>query len=179
MSFTHSRHLRACVRFVTGSFRKFIYTLWKILNYFWFIGESLVQRLHPKMGSTFILLFRTCQKNLKPLVQGSSTFFTHNTFLCKSHQHLLGTRNSDSGPGNGQKDYGYAAKGREKSTTLRQRPSFPKSVFAAGTAKRTSEILRKKAALLSQDVEQQDEEPKGRSTRGSGSRTDWKVIFVL
>lgn len=152
------------------------------------------------MGSTFILNFRICQKNLKPLFQGSSTFFTHNTFLCKSPQHLLCTRNSDSSLGYGQKDrqysrqggihtntirhnggesWGYAAKGREKSTTVRQRPSFPKSVFAAGTAKRTSEILRKKAALLSQDVEQQDEEPKGRSTRGSGSRTYWKVIFVL
>lgn len=55
-----------------------------------------------------------------------------------------------------------------KSSTLRQKPSFPKSVFSAGTAKRTAEMLRRKAALASEEEEETEEESGQRSTRRAG-----------
>lgn len=54
--------------------------------------------------------------------------------------------------------------GKGKSFALQQRSSFPKSVFAAGTAKKTAEMLKRKAALFSQN----EDEPEGRTTRGAG-----------
>lgn len=47
----------------------------------------------------------------------------------------------------------------QSESNIRERPSFPKSVFAAGTAKRTAEILRKKKSL------QEEEEPDSRKPR--------------
>lgn len=64
-----------------------------------------------------------------------------------------------------------AVKGSGKSSTLRQKPSFPKSVFAAGTAKRTAEMLKRKAALGGQD----EEDPEGRTARAAG-RTYWNLL---
>lgn len=57
-----------------------------------------------------------------------------------------------------------ALDGKGKSFAPRQRTFFPKSVFAAGTAKRTTEMLKRKADLFSQNKE----EPEGRTTRGRG-----------
>lgn len=155
------------------------------------------------MGSSFILKVRICQKPLKPFFhQGSSAFFTQKTSLCKSSQlpfsaRFLCTRDSSSNPGGRHTDrsnsgqggvknntirhqaeesWEDAANGRGKRATLRQIPSFPKSVFTAGTAKRTAERLRRKAALVSQDEQQQVEEIKGRSTRGAG-RTCWNFLL--
>nr|XP_020477603.1 mitochondrial ribonuclease P protein 3 isoform X2 [Monopterus albus] len=54
--------------------------------------------------------------------------------------------------------------GRSRRAPHWQRHSFPKSVFAAGTAKRTTEILKKKAVLVSLN----EDETEGRTTRGAG-----------
>lgn len=141
------------------------------------------------MGSTFILKVRISLKPLKPFFrQGSSAFFTPNTSLCKSSQlplsaRFLCTRDSNPSPGSREMDrrnrggvrngtirrreeemWEGAVKGSGKSSTLRQKPSFPKSVFAAGTAKRTAEMLKRKAALGGQD----EEDPEGRTARAAG-----------
>ncbi|XP_032357144.1 mitochondrial ribonuclease P catalytic subunit [Etheostoma spectabile] len=120
--------------------------------------------------------------------RGSLASFTLNPSLCKSPQlplsaRFLCTRDTKSNPGGRQTDksnsgrtdgqsgvnngtircrdeelWDGAVKGKDKSSTLWQRPSFPKSVFAAGTAKRTAEMLRRK---------QHVGEPEGRTTRGA------------
>lgn len=51
-----------------------------------------------------------------------------------------------------------------KSFTLQQKSSFPKSVFAAGTAKRTAEMLKRKAGLFSED----EDETEGKATKEAG-----------
>lgn len=76
-----------------------------------------------------------------------------------------------------------SVKGSGKSFTLRQSPSFPKSVFAAGTAKRTAEMLKRKTALVSQVEGWHEEEPEGRTTSGAGrttsgaGRTHWNYLL--
>uniref|UniRef100_A0A8C2XNV7 Mitochondrial ribonuclease P catalytic subunit n=1 Tax=Cyclopterus lumpus TaxID=8103 RepID=A0A8C2XNV7_CYCLU len=144
--------------------------------------------------------------------QGRSAFYTLNTFLCKSPQlplsaRFLCTRHTTPTPGGRQTDRGNsgqadgqegvrnssnrrreeelwdgAAKGRGKSSSLWQRTSPPKSVFAAGTAKRTTEMLKRKAP---QDVEQHAGEPEGRTRRGPAkvqppdrplSAADWRTL---
>ncbi len=143
------------------------------------------------MSSTLILNVRICQKLLKPFFcQGSSALMTQKTSLCKSSQlplstRFLSTRDSNPNPDGRQTDRGNIRQGEVKNTTirceeeepwdeaakrkdtLRQRFSYPKSVFAAGTAKKTAEMLRRKAALVSQVKEQHVEETEGR-TRGAG-----------
>ncbi|XP_039992805.1 mitochondrial ribonuclease P catalytic subunit [Xiphias gladius] len=128
------------------------------------------------------------------LRQGSSAFLTIKTNLCKSSQlppaaRSLCTRdsnpnsagrqavrrNSGQTDGHGGVKYGTirhrqgelwedAVDGGGKSSTLRERTPFPKSVFSAGTAKRTAEMLKRKAALASED----EEEPEGRTSRRPG-----------
>lgn len=127
--------------------------------------------------------------------QGSSGFLTIKTNLCKSSQlppaarflctkdtkPVLGGRLTDiskRSQTDGQdgtksrtvrqrkeKLWDNTVDGKEKSFAPQQRSSFPKSVFAAGTAKRTAEMLKRKAALLSQN----EDEPEGRTTRGEGT----------
>lgn len=148
----------------------------------------LVQGFYPNMGSSFMLKFRICQKPLKPFFhQGSSAFFTQKTSLCKSYNFNPGGRHTErsnsrqEGVKNNsfshwkEESWDDAGNGRGKRATVRQRPSFPTSVFNAGTAKRTAEIMRRKAALVSQDEQQQVEEIKGRSSRGAG-RT-YRTLF--
>ncbi len=134
-----------------------------------------------------ILKVRTCLKPLKPFIH-QGAFYTLKTPLCKSpalplSARLLCTRDTDrwSGGQRGVKNgtirrregelWDDAVTGRGKSFTLRQKPSFPKSVFTAGTAKRTAEMLKRKAALVSQD----EEEAEGRTARGAG-RTYWSYL---
>lgn len=79
-----------------------------------------------------------------------------------------------------------AMTGRGKASSVRQAPAFPKSVFAAGTAKRTAEMLRRKSAFLSQDEDDENaEESRGLSARGAGrvqpperplSAAEWKQL---
>ncbi|XP_028421783.1 mitochondrial ribonuclease P catalytic subunit isoform X1 [Perca flavescens] len=120
--------------------------------------------------------------------QGSVAFFTLNPSLCKSSQlplsaRFLCTRDTKPNPGGRQTDksnsgrtngqggvknstircreeelWDGAVNGKGKRSTLWQRPSFPKSVFAAGTAKRTAEMLKRKQYVG---------EPEGRTTRGA------------
>lgn len=153
------------------------------------------------MGSGFILTVRICQKPLNPFFyQGTKTFIAHKSFLCKSSQlpvsaRYLCTTHSKSNPGSRKTDGRNTGQGplkkdtirhrqeelwsgpRGKSSNFRQKPSFPNSVFAAGTAKRASEVHKRQVALLFQDDEQLVEEPKGRSTRGGG-RT-YKIGLLL
>lgn len=151
------------------------------------------------MGSTLISKARTCLKPLKPLFHHGNPGFLIASF-CKSPKlpppaRSLCSSDSDPHPGgrqthrrnSGQNDrlggtknstvrhreeqlwVGMSEK-RSKSFTLRQNPSFPKSVFAAGTAKRTTEMMKRKAAQASQEEEQEEEESAGRTIRGAGGR---------
>ncbi|XP_040916973.1 mitochondrial ribonuclease P catalytic subunit [Toxotes jaculatrix] len=130
--------------------------------------------------------------------QGSSAFLSIQTFLCKSPQvpltaRFLCTRDNNPNSGgaqtvrrnigqtNGQGGIKYrtmrhrqgelwegAEDGRGKSSTLSQRSFYPKSVFSAGTAKKTAEMLKRKAALASEDEEDLEKKPEGRTARGAG-----------
>lgn len=149
------------------------------------------------MGSSLILKVRICLKTLKPLFhQGCSDLLVspHTArFLC--------TR--DSNPrqpdrGNSRQTIGQArlkngvirqrteefvdgvGEGRGKTSALRQRPSFPKSVFTAGTAKRTAEMLKRKTGLPSEDDGQHDAELERRASRAEGRRIqDFLLVHVL
>lgn len=148
------------------------------------------------MGSTLLLNVRTCQKTLKPFFhQGSSAFLTLKTSLCKSSQlplsaRFLCTTDSNSYPGGRQADRGNNRQGgvrnptirrREEdslgnavNSTVRQRPSFPRSVFAAGTAKRQATELQRRKAVF-QDEEQLGKLPKARDAEGAGG-THWSLL---
>lgn len=148
------------------------------------------------MGPALILKVRMCLKPFRPFFyQGSSAFYTLNTFLCKSPQlplsaRLLCTRHKNPTPGARQADRGNggqadgqggvrnsgnrrreeelwdgAEKGKGQSSSIWQRTSPLKSVFAAGTAKRTMEMLKRKAPP---DVEEHAEDPEMRTRRGPG-----------
>ncbi|TMS20892.1 Mitochondrial ribonuclease P catalytic subunit [Larimichthys crocea] len=147
------------------------------------------------MGSTLMYKVRICQKAVQPLFhQRSSAFFMLKAegrssqiplsarFLCtRDSDSHLGSRQTDrrsSGQtgvknttirGREEESWYDAASGRGRSSPLRQHHPFPKSVFAAGTAKRTTELLKKKAALASRDEEELVEGTEGRTTtRGAG-----------
>lgn len=147
------------------------------------------------MGSTFILNVRIWQKPFKTFFQQGTHLFTSNTSKCKSQLPLsarfLCTRDSVSIPDGRYKNKGNSTHGgvkksttrhrdeelwengmigKRKTSTVRQTPAFPKSVFAAGTAKRTAEMLRRKSAVLSPDEEDHVEEQRGGSARGAGRR---------
>ena len=114
------------------------------------------------MGSTLLIKVRICLKPLKPFFhQGGSL----STSLCKSPQlplsaRFLCTRHNNPNPGGRQAD-------RRDTTTVRQKPVFPKSVFAAGTAKRTAEIQKRREGLVFEEEEQEERR------RGGGGRTQW------
>lgn len=147
------------------------------------------------MGSTFLFSVRIWQEPLKAFFQQGRRLCTSNTAMCKSqltphfarflsskesapiphgrHQSKANIaqggakrstfRHRDEGP------WDDAMTGRGKASSVRQAPVFPKSVFAAGTAKRTAEMLRRKSALLSQDEDDESvEESRGLSARGAG-----------
>lgn len=147
------------------------------------------------MGSTFILNVRMWQKPFKTFFQQGTHLFMSNASMCKSQPppsaRFLCTRDSVSIPDGRYKNkgdsthggvkksttrhpheelWGDAMTGKRKTSTVRQTPAFPKSVFAAGTAKRTAEMLRRKSALVPQDEEDHVEEPRGGSARGAGRR---------
>lgn len=119
------------------------------------------------MGSTFILKVRTCLKT--PQLPCSAHLFCTREF--KQH---LGGRPMDRGNSNKSGGQGGLRikniiqgtdDGFSKKSTVRKLPSFPKSVFAAGTAKRTAEILRRKTSLVSED----EEEPAPRTSKRGGT----------
>lgn len=47
---------------------------------------------------------------------------------------------------------------KTKKSSMLLQTSFPKSVFAAGTAKRTAELMKRKAPAVSEEEEQHEEE---------------------
>ncbi|KAM6969612.1 mitochondrial ribonuclease P catalytic subunit [Tautogolabrus adspersus] len=162
------------------------------------------------MGSPLILKLRILLKPLTPFPhQGSSALTIPKSSVCKPSQLPLSVRflcTRDPNPNlngrqadkknNGQGvvkksksreegSWNDGGMGRGKTSTLRQRPIFPKSVFAAGTAKRTAEMLMKKSALVFQDKDRHIAEPEGRRTRRAEkmqppdrplSATEWKEM---
>lgn len=140
-----------------------------------------------------MLRVRICQKPLKAFFNQGLDVFTSNTLMCKWQlpaRHLC-TKESVSSPQGTHQNKGSSAHGGAKSSntrhldkrlwdvattgsgkppiSVRQTPAFPKSVFAAGTAKRTAEMLRRKAAPQSMREDQVDvEESRGLSARAAG-----------
>ncbi|XP_076017154.1 mitochondrial ribonuclease P catalytic subunit isoform X2 [Genypterus blacodes] len=145
------------------------------------------------MGFTLISMARTCLEHLKPLCHhGNSSLLTFP--LCKSPKlppparslcsgdsgpHPSGKQThrrnpgQSEGPGGGRKSAvrtreegprGGVMEERAQSFTLRQRTSFSKSVFAAGTAKRMADITKRREAGASQE----EEEPAERTVRREG-----------
>lgn len=143
------------------------------------------------MGFSVVFKARICLRPLQSFLhQGSSGFLTVKTSLCRSPQlpspaqflctkdtnrsaDLRNSRQTERQSGttsrtirNGPNEWwDDTVDGRGK----RQRSTFSKSVFAAGTARRTTEMLKKKAGLVPQD----EEEPEVERTRGTG-RDYWK-----
>ncbi|KAM9707363.1 mitochondrial ribonuclease P catalytic subunit [Menidia menidia] len=141
------------------------------------------------MGSSWMLKVRVC---LQPFFnQERPAFLTVKTclwqppqlassarFLCSRDTNQdLGGRQTEkrsnpksAGPGATRQArtglWDEAVDGRNKRSALKPRPSFPKSVFAAGTAKKTAEIMKMKASLGSGNMELHEEEPEQRRTRG-------------
>ncbi|XP_054469401.1 mitochondrial ribonuclease P catalytic subunit [Anoplopoma fimbria] len=163
------------------------------------------------MGSTLILKVRICLKPFKPFFyQGSSAFYTLKSSPMPLSARFLCTRHTDPDPGGRQKDRRNsgqtdgqgggrnstsrlweeelrdgAGKGKGKSSTLWQRSSYPKSVFAAGTAKRTTEMLKRKTSRFAQDEDQHEGDPDRRTSRGAAmvkppdrplSVADWREL---
>lgn len=146
------------------------------------------------MASTFILKVRTSLKS-------SQLFFHHGRPAFSSLQppwalsvcsrepsRTLGVRRihrSSSGQTEGQggvrnsairrgEEDGAVNGGGDKRSAPWQR--IHKSVFAAGTAKRTADILRRKAPLVCEDKD--EEEPEHRTARGAGEHAS-PTLFRL
>lgn len=103
------------------------------------------------MGSTLLFKVRICFMSL----QLTSTA----RFLCtRNIKPNLGERknNRQTRPANRTIRQGTEDEKCNKSSTLLQ-ASFPKSVFAAGTAKRTAELMKKKAPLVSEEEQYEKE----------------------
>uniref|UniRef100_A0A1A8BGI9 Mitochondrial ribonuclease P catalytic subunit n=1 Tax=Nothobranchius kadleci TaxID=1051664 RepID=A0A1A8BGI9_NOTKA len=118
------------------------------------------------MGSNLILKVRLCLNS--PLLPSSARFLCTQYIKPNLGGGQMDRRNSGQGDGQSRmKKITYkqdSEDGRSKKYTLRQLPSFPKSVFAAGTAKKIARIQQKKASLVSED----GEEPERRTNRGAG-----------
>ncbi|XP_061600502.1 mitochondrial ribonuclease P catalytic subunit [Cololabis saira] len=120
------------------------------------------------MASNMISKARICLKSLHPFLhqecptiftlKSSPKLFSSTRFLC--------TRDSNSKLGVTQthKRRNEQTDTAVKNKALRQgREDFSKSVFAAGTAKRTAEKQKRKESLVSRDVEQDEEGPDHRT----------------
>ncbi|KAM7376661.1 hypothetical protein PAMP_006379 [Pampus punctatissimus] len=134
------------------------------------------------MGSTLILKVRTC---LKPFFhQGSSAFLTiKNPLVVTPTARFLCTRNTSPNPAardtNRRNSRQTSGHGGGKHGTIgwaekelwdgavegRGNSFYPRSVFTAGTAKRTAEMLRRKESVALEDEEQDEEES---ARKGSG-----------
>lgn len=147
--------------------------------------------IHPNMGSTVILKVRICLKPLQPFFhQGSSSFLNIRTpvslavpitarFLCTKHTNYNPTRRETDKRNNRQNSRQAGGKhgtirwaedelwdGAEERRGKKDR-LYPKSVFAAGTAKRTAEMLKRKSPVVPEDEEEEDEEPVRRRDAGT------------
>ncbi|XP_060938697.1 mitochondrial ribonuclease P catalytic subunit [Limanda limanda] len=147
------------------------------------------------MGSNFISKARICFKPLKP-------FLTIKPPQLPPSARFLCTRPTDSnsgGRGSSRQTDGHggaknktvrhrqrglwedSGDGGGNSSTVRQKPFFPKSVFSAGTSKRTTEMLKRRAGVSSEEPE---EEPEARAPRAGKlqppdrplSTAEWKRL---
>uniref|UniRef100_A0A674AM34 Mitochondrial ribonuclease P catalytic subunit n=1 Tax=Salmo trutta TaxID=8032 RepID=A0A674AM34_SALTR len=94
------------------------------------------------MSSLLILKTRICLKYISPLFNPSTAGFTPlNNVISKLSvsSRLLCTKGGSRHAGNNRKE------DRQREFNIRERLPFPKSVFAAGTAKRTAEYQKKRA----------------------------------
>lgn len=139
------------------------------------------------MGSTFVLSVRICQRPLFAFLNQRLAVFTSNAPKCKwqpsLHTRYLCTKQRSSADGLAKRSYArhpnerlldtsMTVKGKS-STFVRQTVPLPKSVFAAGTAKRTAEMLRRKLALRSQDEDQIDAEGSIRLSHRAAGKDFW------
>lgn len=147
------------------------------------------------MGSTLILKVRICLKPLQPFFhQGTSAFLTINTpvslvvppiarFLCTRHTNYNPARSKETDRRNNKQtnrqaggNHGTNRWAEEElwDGTVERRgkkeQSFHKSVFAAGTAKRTAEMLKRKAPMAHDDENEESVrgEPVRRESREAG-----------
>lgn len=147
------------------------------------------------MGSTFILKVRTSLKSSQLFFQhGRPAFSTLQPpwvlSVCSREPSLtLGVRRthrSSSGQTKGQggvrnstirsgEEDGTVNGGGDERSAPRQR--IHKSVFAAGTAKRTADILRRRAPLVCEYKD--EEEPERRSDRGAGEHASPPLFRYL
>lgn len=150
------------------------------------------------MVYTIILKVRICQKPLRFIFyQGPSTFFTNRSFpgqswVSDSSVRFLCTKDSDFNPNGRWTDRKFGGQSFKPQNTTRHigeelwddvvqgrrmRNSSPKSVFAAGTAKRTAEMMRRKSPQVSPDEKDPLDQPTDRP-RKAGSNLLFN-IFIL
>ncbi|XP_037551474.1 mitochondrial ribonuclease P catalytic subunit [Nematolebias whitei] len=131
------------------------------------------------MGSTFILKVRICLKS--PQLLSSARCFCTREFKQNLSSRQMDRSNREQADGQagfrnsnisqGMKD------GSSRNTTMRKMPSFPKSVFAAGTAKRTAEKSKRRESLASVDEEEPARVPRNLQVpEGSLSPAEWKKL---
>ncbi|XP_043999159.1 mitochondrial ribonuclease P catalytic subunit [Gambusia affinis] len=113
------------------------------------------------MGSTMLLKFRICF--MSPQLTSTARF------LCtRDIKPNLGGRQIDR-KNSGQtrianKTFRHGTEDvKTKKSSMLLQTSFPKSVFAAGTAKRTAELMKRKAPAVSEEEEQHEEEQERRT----------------
>lgn len=142
------------------------------------------------MVYAIILKVRICQKPLRFIFcQGPSAFFTNRSFPCQSwvsdsSVRFLCTKDSDFSPNGRWTDRKFGGQSFKPQNTVRHkgdelwddvvqgrrmRNSSPKSVFAAGTAKRTAEMLRRKSPQVSPDEKDPLDQPTDRPRKAGGN----------
>ncbi|XP_029135011.1 mitochondrial ribonuclease P catalytic subunit [Labrus bergylta] len=141
----------------------------------------------PHQGSSAVTLLSVCKPSQLPLSV---------RFLCSRDPNPKGQQAHSKNNGQGvvkkstttsrtEGSWNDGGTGRGKTSTVRQSPIFPKSVFAAGMAKRTAEMLMKKSAVVSQDQNVHVAEPEGMTTRRAAkmqppdrplSAAEWKAM---
>ncbi|KAM6912594.1 mitochondrial ribonuclease P catalytic subunit [Xenentodon cancila] len=123
------------------------------------------------MGSNLIFKVGMCLKSLHPFFhKGCPTVFTLKSSSPKlfPSTRFLCTRESNPNLGVAQtyKKRNQQTAAAIKSKAVRQgREDFFKSVFAAGNAKRTADRMKRKASLVSKDVEEDEEGPEHKTEK--------------
>ncbi|KAM4723627.1 mitochondrial ribonuclease P catalytic subunit isoform 2-T2 [Anableps anableps] len=120
------------------------------------------------MGSTLLLKVRICF--MSPQLTSTARF------LCtRAIKPTLGGRQVDKNNSGQTRIANKTIRqgtedGKSHKTSLLLQKSFTKSVFAAGTAKRTAELMKRKAPLVSKEEDQHEEEHGRRAERRTGKR---------
>ncbi|XP_027856318.1 mitochondrial ribonuclease P catalytic subunit [Xiphophorus couchianus] len=110
------------------------------------------------MGSTLLLKFRICF--ISPQLTSTARFLCTRDIKPNLEGRQIDRKNSgQTRIANRTIRHGTEDVNTKKSSMLLQ-TSFPKSVFAAGTAKRTAELMKRKAPAVFEEEEQHQEEQK-------------------